>query len=307
MSAPWADFIAGYVSGVVSIAIGNPLDIIKVQAQNAISGAEEGTILLSTEAREVSTLGTRLRSLLHGVAAPVIGYGALNALLFSSYSISLRAIDPYVSPVLASFTAGTVAGLSTFVISAPIENVKCLAQISHGAHEAELSSLGAANTLYRNYGISGFFRGGLVTGLRDGFGYGVYFWAYDYAKTCLGINGSEQDSTLKLLLAGGLAGCATWASIFPLDVVKTRYQAQSFTSADHIAEQPIVRYSSAWDCAVKSYRSEGIRVFFRGLSVCLVRAFIVNAVQFGTYEWMMDILVPTRGGRGDVRAAVLEG
>lgn len=38
------------------------------------------------------------------------------------------------------------------------------------------------------------------------------------------------------------------------------------------------------------YRTEGIGVFFRGLGICSVRAFIVNAVQWAIYEWMMNLL-----------------
>jgi len=32
-------------------------------------------------------------------------------------------------------------------------------------------------------------------------------------------------------------------------------------------------------------------VFFRGLGVCSVRAFIVNAIQWAVYEWTMQVLV----------------
>ncbi|MCJ1421659.1 hypothetical protein MMC32_008025 [Xylographa parallela] len=36
-----------------------------------------------------------------------------------------------------------------------------------------------------------------------------------------------------------------------------------------------------------AYREEGVGVFFRGLGVCSMRAFIVNAVQWAVYEWTM--------------------
>jgi solute carrier family 25 carnitine/acylcarnitine transporter 20/29 len=39
--------------------------------------------------------------------------------------------------------------------------------------------------------------------------------------------------------------------------------------------------------ARQTYRNEGAGVFFRGLGVCSVRAFIVNAAQWAVYEWIM--------------------
>ncbi|KAI9312570.1 mitochondrial carrier domain-containing protein [Dichotomocladium elegans] len=49
-------------------------------------------------------------------------------------------------------------------------------------------------------------------------------------------------------------------------------------------------YTSIRDCVLRSYRADGISVFFRGLGPTLFRAFPVNAVTFFTYEIMMDAL-----------------
>jgi solute carrier family 25 (mitochondrial carnitine/acylcarnitine transporter), member 20/29 len=68
---------------------------------------------------------------------------------------------------------------------------------------------------------------------------------------------------------------ATWTSIYPLDVIKTRLQAGS-TSAGTTA---LRKKLPAWAIAKEAYRTEGWQVFFRGLGVCNVRAFGVNAVQ----------------------------
>jgi solute carrier family 25 carnitine/acylcarnitine transporter 20/29 len=47
------------------------------------------------------------------------------------------------------------------------------------------------------------------------------------------------------------------------------------------------RRLGAREVAKETYREGGIRPFFRGLTVCSVRAFIVNAVQWAVYEWIM--------------------
>lgn len=91
-----------------------------------------------------------------------------------------------------------------------------------------------------------------------------------------------------------MAGVITWASIFPLDVIKTRYQVQDMTLASpeqrpllagevvgrtEVVGTSTLRRQSALQVARDAYCQEGIAVFFRGLGVCSARAFIVNAVQ----------------------------
>ena len=102
---------------------------------------------------------------------------------------------------------------------------------------------------------------------------------------------------MKVLLCGGLAGVVTWASIFPLDVIKTRVQTQFLHAPPAQHEQSLLlptetqrtRLSSI-EIARLAYRTEGMGVFFRGLGICSVRAFVVNAVQWAVYEWMMKLL-----------------
>jgi solute carrier family 25 carnitine/acylcarnitine transporter 20/29 len=50
------------------------------------------------------------------------------------------------------------------------------------------------------------------------------------------------------------------------------------------------RRLSSLEIAKNAYRTEGAGVFFRGLGICSVRAFVVNAVQWAVYEWMMRVL-----------------
>jgi solute carrier family 25 carnitine/acylcarnitine transporter 20/29 len=169
-----------------------------------------------------------------------------------------------------------------------------------------------------------------VTSVRDAVGYGFYFWSYDICKRTL--NSSEQDTApmagAKVLLAGGLAGIVTWASIFPLDVIKTRVQTQPFSAAEMPSprtsrsttpeRQSLLnservrrpnegfRRKGAIEIARLAYQNEGATVFFRGLGICSVRAFVVNAVQWAVYEYMMQVLQPSvsSGRKGNMAAKV---
>lgn len=118
------------------------------------------------------------------------------------------------------------------------------------------------------------------------------FWSYELCKRNLTtLDESSQQEALKVLFCGGIAGIITWASVFPLDVVKTRLQAQPLiahtaTEVADAQQRPLLptsptrlRTLNSLEIAQDAYRSEGLSVFFRGLGICSVRAFIVNAAQ----------------------------
>ncbi|GAP85187.1 putative mitochondrial carrier protein [Rosellinia necatrix] len=359
-----ADFWAGYVSGVAAILIGNPMDRIKVRLQAysppqqplptppTLSSCPQPSLSSPTlppsapalaiplSPTSLSSLVTRyLQStapLVAGTAAPILGYGALNALLFVSYNRTEDALNrafliptsldvtPDVinntrgSNLWTTWLAGAAGGLATWPISTPTELIKCRAQLASlpgSSPTGPSSSFCIARSVLRTEGVRGLYHGGVVTALRDAIGYGFYFWAYELSGRVMtsllrheprrgpssldidGVRGNGNamglftQETAKVLLCGGIAGVATWASIFPLDVIKTRVQAQAYPSDP--AATPLLasgappRRRGTVRIAREAYAEGGAGVFFRGLLVCSVRAFLVNAVQWFCYEWIM--------------------
>ena len=80
------------------------------------------------------------------------------------------------------------------------------------------------------------------------------------------------------MMAGGIAGTVSWAAILPFDVIKSRIQADEDR-----------KYKGFLDCAVKSFREEGPRVFSRGLLVCSLRGFPSAAVTFLAYSQTLKL------------------
>ena len=304
-----SDFWAGYISGAAGILIGNPLDLIKVRLQAGSSS----TLTRSSYASNFSNPS----SLIRGATAPILGYGALNALLFVTYnrtSILLNPSAPATLPSLwTTWLAGAIGGLATWVVSTPTELIKCRAQIASSPSSSSspaVNSWGITKEILRTEGVRGLYFGGVITALRDSIGYGFYFWSYKLSSRVLEDKmgdremGSSGQEAAKVLLCGGLAGVVTWASVFPLDVIKTRVQTQVLGSGGENAA--LLRSSNgvegttqqkrlgATEIARNAYRNEGIGVFFRGLGICSVRAFVVNAVQWAVYEWIMREPDPKR-------------
>ncbi|KAF8866119.1 mitochondrial carrier [Acephala macrosclerotiorum] len=308
-----ADFWAGYISGAAGILIGNPLDLIKVRLQAGTPTLSRPTSSLSSSSSTHSLSSrptyisqfTSASSLIRGATAPILGYGALNALLF-----------PHLPNLWTTFLAGALGGLATWVVSTPTELIKCRAQLSTSSSSA--SSFGIAKEILRTEGVKGLYFGGVVTALRDSVGYGFYFWSYELSTRILERRFKEQGGSgnggmgmgqeaAKVLLCGGLAGVVTWASIFPLDVIKTRVQTQVLQLSNNetspllasengngTGRERVDRRRGAIEIAKTAYRNEGASVFFKGLMVCSIRAFMVNAVQWAVYEWMMRELDPER-------------
>jgi solute carrier family 25 carnitine/acylcarnitine transporter 20/29 len=295
-----ADFWAGYISGAAGIIIGNPLDLIKVRLQ---AGTPITVTAPSTYTSQFSNAG----SLIRGATAPILGYGALNALLFMTYNRTCVLLNQSAStpPTLwTTWLAGAVGGLATWVVSTPTELIKCRAQMSNSS-----SSFHVTKDVLRTLGLRGLYFGGTVTALRDSVGYGFYFWSYQLGTRFLAPKPEDKLSSggeaARVLLAGGVAGVVTWASIFPLDVIKTRVQTQVLQSAENapligtesLAERPRI---GALEMARKTYQNEGAAVFFRGFTVCSVRAFIVNAAQWAVYEFIMRELEPAQSPKVEI-------
>ncbi|BFZ60913.1 hypothetical protein YB2330_001965 [Saitoella coloradoensis] len=307
------DFIAGYLSGIAGLLLGSPLDIIKVRLQAR-------TTPTPTPPPAPAATFTTTSSYFRGILAPLVGLGALNALLFVSYNKTLQLLSASASSSSSSsppppergfafgferqvavYAAGAVAGLTCSLVTTPTELVKCRTQLQLPTSTA--SSIAIARGIWRREGVRGFYRGTCITSLRDAIGYGFYFWGYE------GLRGMAEGVGLGdgvgVLVAGGLAGCLSWASILPLDVVKTRVQTLSYaspssSSSSSSSRTPLLgrRRDSAWHVAKVALKQEGPSAFFRGMGVTMVRAFMVNGVTFGVYEWVMAAL-----GGGEVLTA----
>ena len=91
---------------------------------------------------------------------------------------------------------------------------------------------------------------------------------------------SPHMTSMKLLASGGIAGCLSWASVFPLDVVKTKYQVQNMSISD--VRQPLLHppapntptYTNVTQCFRETWAKGGMVEFWRGFNVTMVRAFI---------------------------------
>ncbi|ESO87755.1 hypothetical protein LOTGIDRAFT_194198, partial [Lottia gigantea] len=260
------------------MVVGHPLDTIKVQLQTQAAHNRYESLKACVE----SVKNQSLVSFYRGLSWPLLSYGAINSVYFGVYEKSLTWLTGHgicsKNSHVNMFIAGSMGGAAQLVIACPIDVIKVVlqSQIPHTKDEKLKKYYKGPVTAFRDIlrvrGIAGLYRGIGAQLIRDIPSSGVYFFSFEYLRTHLSVFVS-RDSKLVSLLAGGTAGVISWLSILPLDVVKSRLQADT--------ERKL--FTGFWNCAVKSYQEDGIRVFFRGGTMVSLRAFPVNAVIFLTY------------------------
>uniref|UniRef100_A0A5B6YJD3 Mitochondrial arginine transporter BAC2 n=1 Tax=Davidia involucrata TaxID=16924 RepID=A0A5B6YJD3_DAVIN len=282
------EFVAGGFGGIAGIFAGYPLDTLRIRQQHSSTGSAF-SILRGVVARDGPF------ALYRGMAAPLVSVSFQNAMVFQIYAVLSRAFDsPAHTTDTPSYRGVALGGIGTGAIQSlmltPVELVKIRLQLQTQKHETPQQAdyhkgpISVARSIFRAEGLRGMYRGLTITVMRDAPSHGFYFFTYEYVREQLhpGCRTSGQESFRTMLVAGGLAGVASWMCCYPLDVVKTRLQAQSQASPS--------KYNGIVDCFSKSIKAEGYSVLWRGLGTALARAFVVNGAIFTAYETALRCL-----------------
>uniref|UniRef100_A0A3P8W0G2 Solute carrier family 25 member 48 n=1 Tax=Cynoglossus semilaevis TaxID=244447 RepID=A0A3P8W0G2_CYNSE len=248
-----------------------------------------------------------------GMSFPLASITLYNSAVFGFFSNTQRLISKYrygdvrhPCGMLDLTVASMLTGLMSVSIGAPVdlvkirlqmqtqavlaENVQFAGNISSGSNIPLRSVDFSGQTLYRGpihcissilqtEGLPGLYRGAGAMILRDIPGYTLYFIPYSMFCNLLTPDASSNPHPCAIWLAGGLAGSISWVTATPADVVKSRIQADA---------QLQRKYKGILDCIIQSYKTEGIHVFFRGVSVNAIRGFPMSATMFLTYEMSLQ-------------------
>ncbi|XP_055969751.1 solute carrier family 25 member 47 [Sorex fumeus] len=296
------DFVAGAFGGVCGVAVGYPLDTIKVRIQTESKFTGIWDCIRDTYRRE------RLRGFYRGLSLPVCTVSLVSSVSFGTYRHCLARIcrarygSADAKPAKTDITlSGFASGLVRVFLTAPTEVAKVrlqtqkqaqprrpsisspaaapllcpVAPVSPGSGPKYRGPLHCLATVAREEGLRGLYRGSSALLLRDGHSFATYFLSYALLSEWLTPAGQSRPDLLGVLLAGGCAGVLAWAVATPMDVIKSRLQVDG---------QGPRRYRGLLHCVVSSVRDEGPRVLFKGLALNCGRAFPVNMVVFVAYE-----------------------
>jgi solute carrier family 25 carnitine/acylcarnitine transporter 20/29 len=89
---------------------------------------------------------------------------------------------------------------------------------------------------------------------------------------------------MQVMAAGVMAGFGLWGSMFPIDTIKSKIQADSLS-------QP--QFKGTIDCIKRSVAIEGYAGMWRGVTAALWRAIPVNAAIFLAVEGTRQVIADT--------------
>lgn len=196
-----------------------------------------------------------------GIASPILGIGACNAVLFASYTTAANHFN------WSPWHSGAFAGAAMAFINCPVESLKVLVQTNN----CYTGIFDAARKVPARLWI---FRALPMTICRDIPSFAAYFGVWSLLR---------EQLDWHPVLAGGLAGMSAWVPAYPQDLLKSCQQtgcSSTNTNVIHLIRTIHARH--------------GFRGFWRGFGVCLARAFPANAATFWAYDTISRALDANR-------------
>ncbi|CAG9532519.1 unnamed protein product [Cercopithifilaria johnstoni] len=267
---PVLHYLIGVTAGATGVLTGHPLDTVRIRQQTETQNVYR---CCSSIIRNESILG-----FFKGMSSPLISFTAIHAIVFGIYGNTIKLFDNYHN-LLGSFIAGSLAGIAQCSICIPSELLKIKLQLQKdNRKKLYTSAYDCAQKMIKEHGFLSIYRGTWITVARDCPGYGIWFVTYEFCTQKLSRDGTASSlTTSQLLLAGGIAGVMSWICNYPLDVIKTQFQA----------DDSMFSYRQVCQNIMRIY---GIKGFSAGISATVLRAIPANASIFFAAEWSYRLL-----------------
>lgn len=222
-----------------------------------------------------------IRALWKGNVPAEILYVLYGASQFTAYSIFNDALTNaqthfgfLLRPLTHSFFVGSGAGVAATVIAYPFDLLRTTLAANQSSRFLSMSA--TCKELFRQRGAWGFFSGLRPSLLSIVANSGTFFWSYSLARTAVASHETNGGGRVR----GAEAACGLVAGVtakmvsFPLDTLRKRVQMS------HQANSLAVFASH--------YRQHGMRGFYRGFIVSLIKNAPTSAISIFVYENTID-------------------
>ncbi|KAJ3042284.1 hypothetical protein HDV00_007651 [Rhizophlyctis rosea] len=317
------DFAAGGLAGMAQVAVGHPLDTIKVRLQlegptaRFKGGHADKACPLDCAIQTVRHEG--VLGLYKGMAAPIAGIAFVNAVLFSAYGWLRNVLDPVhgANPALMSLDrialAGAGAGAINSFVAGPIEllKIKLQAQYDHSkpatlpatdgtSQPIKRTSVGPwelGKRLVREHGWKhGIFRGTWATVVREVPAYAGFYAGFEWAKRVLA--GPPAIATPSHSPSDSAPSAPAPLPVSKL-MVAGAFAGVCYWTASYpldVAKSRIQNISpekasgSVIEALKAIHRESGVKGLFKGYTTSVVRSLPAAAATFTVYELTMRAL-----------------
>lgn len=272
-------FIAGGIAGATSRTATAPLDRLKVMLQ-----------VQTTRSSVVSAVTTiwkqdNIRGFFRGNGLNVVKVAPESAIKFYAFEMLKKVIGDAqgnnsdigaAGRLLAGGVAGGIAQTAIY----PMDLIKTRLQTcaSEGGRAPKLGTL--TKNIWIQEGPRAFYRGLLpsVIGMIPyaGIDLAVYDTLKDMSKKYI-IHDSDPGPLVQLG-CGTISGTLGATCVYPLQVIRTRLQAQSSNSSD--------AYKGMFDAFCRTFQHEGFRGFYKGLLPNLLKVVPAASITYMVYESM---------------------
>ena len=143
----------------------------------------------------------------------------------------------------------------------------------------------AFRTIIKQEGVRYFWRGNFTNCIRYSLAQGINFSTKDSIKLfTFNLQNQTKTGFIKNqavnVFAGGLAGVISTSIQYPLELAKTRLQADVKFQSKEQSRQ----FKGIYDCISKIYDSDGIRGLYRGYVISVIGMFFYRGLYFGIFD-----------------------
>ncbi|XP_033100402.1 mitochondrial thiamine pyrophosphate carrier-like [Anneissia japonica] len=298
---PFDHAAAGAVSGIVTRAVAQPLDVLKIRFQLQVEPLKLGPGSKYTGLRQAvcriyqeegvtafwkGHVAAQSLSVVFGITQ-FVSFEFLTKSVFSRLPENLT--QPVYKPVYHFFCGG-IAGCVSTCVSQPVDVLRTRL-VSQGEPKVYKGIRHAVGMMYKEGGIQTFYKG-LTPTIIQLFPYtGLQFGFYSFFKTAWNsaISKNNEIGSIASGLCGSAAGFCSKITVYPLDLIKKRLQVQGFEEARK-SFGSVQKCSSLLDCICSIARHEGLGAFYKGLSPSLLKAVVTAGLTFSVYEQTCAIL-----------------
>ncbi|XP_046844474.1 mitochondrial thiamine pyrophosphate carrier-like [Xenia sp. Carnegie-2017] len=295
--------LAGAVSGITTRLLLQPLDVVKIRLQLQVDPLKQIRSeqyrrkyrgLLQSLSRIASEEG--LLALWKGhIPAQLlsVSYGCVQ---FMSFEVLTKLAYQIISPEkyldqkpITHFICGGLSGCCSSVVVQPIDVLRTRL-VAQGEPKVYVSLLHAVREMFNENGIRTFYKGLLPTMLEIFPQTGMHFAFYtglqmiwnNHMKSLVDGNISVSES----LFCGAMSGILSKIIIHPLDVVKKRLQVEGFAIKEVAIPGPNdnMKSPSMLNCIWNILKKEGMRGFYKGLKVNIIKGASSAGLSFMSYE-----------------------